>query len=311
MNNKNRTTWATWLGYLSVVLRMWIGWLVVFLLGTLWGVFLLSLLAYFSAEPIFGLRVFSVSELIVWFAEQSEGAQVAVAAGVLTALGLVSAYWTAISAFKTQKDIEIRMETGRKVQQVFQDVHRFTRDIGSYLYVLQLNTQEVGKLPPNEQAFHLYWCNSKADTYGDLVQGLHESRMEISALFSTDGAVLANTPGLFNKLRAAHEIVDAAWELCIAFYRPKADPQSPSFVADFLKQYDDARATAAMKACDRVTAEVSPVVGFIAGRLLAPALRPRLSGILLVTSSPKFFASTFARVWRAKPSGKLPNVDQP
>lgn len=94
-------------------------WLLWSLLGTIWGVFSVSLALYHLAPTLFGITPLSGGELIIWFSGLSEGAQVAFGAGVLTAVGLVAAYWTAMATWKKQKYVELRLTAGAEIQRRF------------------------------------------------------------------------------------------------------------------------------------------------------------------------------------------------
>lgn len=291
--------WRDSTRYMGVLLFAWSGYLLYFLFATVIGSLALSFLLYFLAEPLLGVDPFTPSELLLWFSDQTEGAKIAVGAGVLTAVGLVAAYWTAIAAWKAQKAIELRFSTSLEIQNAFQIAHRCVVEINGYLEQLMDRTAAAKEVTGGDRAFHLYYVNERAEAFEQYKKGLYEARMRLYVFFSTHGNVLLSQWQVFDKFRTAIHILDLASTAC-QFVPPQADPRTHSFPEDFLRRYDPERVKSAQLACARVIAEGSAIVGFVSGRLASRAIKPGMPGLLFLTKAPKSLRQTILAATRAK-----------
>lgn len=296
-----RAKWTAYGNYIGALLSAWVVWLWRFLVGSLLGVLVLSISAYVAA-PSLGLTVFSLGELIVWFSEQSEGAQVAVGGAILAALGLVGAYWTAVSAWKAQKEIELRVEAASRLQELFHVAHRYTLDARGYVSALRESVRLAAAAgTPADKAIHLRYVHADANEFEKQKQALHEARMALHGLSATHANVLTQSWYVSEKLRAAMAIIDSTANAVLKVIGPRGDLGSPSFVAQYCSQFNDQYAAEVLAACDGVTALAAPTIGFIAGRLAQQAVKPRLGGLLVLTLRSRFFAPVIYNVGRTKP----------
>lgn len=269
--------------YFAIVLLVWIRLGMRFFFGTLWGVFLFSACTYVALNRWSEIQVFSSDELLIWFSQLSEGAQVAASAGVLTAVGLVAAYWTAMSTWRLQRELEHRIAVGADIHARFETAQRCVIEMHSYLCLLIEATSEASRSKnPQEASYALRYTNEQAASYRSHCRQLHEARMHLNGIFSAHGATLSNVFTLWDKIRRAIVIIDEAWAAG-SFVPPHADPTLADFPRVFLSRYDHKAVTAAVSACDRVIAEASALSGFVRGVLMHPILPTRLASAWFIT----------------------------
>lgn len=274
-------------------------WLLWSLLGTIWGVFSVSLALYHLAPTLFGITPLSGGELIIWFSGLSEGAQVAFGAGVLTAVGLVAAYWTAMATWKKQKYVELRLTAGAEIQRRFVVAQRHVNELGSYLWILLDSVQRVRTAKTeNEARLALAYVNERAQAFERERQFLHEARMELKGLFGAYGVIIGSTWSVWEKLDAVINVIDEAWEAC-SFLPPSADPRAADFLDIFLSRYDEQRVLAARNACDKVVDAAAPVAGYVHGVLSRNVLLPNLPSVVRLWRHRKFFLPLIEAVRRA------------
>jgi len=297
-----------WLIYGAIVSLALIGKTVHFFVGTLWGVLILSVIAYAAAPAVSEIEPLTATQLLFWFANLSEGAQVAVSAGLLTAIGLVAAYWTALAAWKKQKEMELKLAAADEIEARFQIALRCCHDIGAFLSTLVHSVDEARAIDDAEsQAIRLHYSNSRAAFFEEQKAALHEARMNFHGLTATYSMILANSFGLFDKFRAVAESLDEACRVC-AFRAPRGDSQSPQFVIQFLSRYDEERSRHALSTLDRISNETSAAIGFVTGRLRSNVIAPTTSGVLTLLRHPRLYASSLNLVRALKPQ-KEPDTD--
>lgn len=267
-----KKNWRHVLLFSWVTSTAFVVWLLKVSLGTVWGVLGVSLCLYWLAPAIFGIQPLGAGELVDWFNGLTENAQVAVGAAMLTAIGLVAAYLTAMAVWKKQKFIEIRISAASDMRTRFNAAQRIVIDLSSYLSIL-VEAAEEARLakPKNDARYALAYVNSEAVRFQDRTKALHEARMELNGIFTDHGIIIVGIWEGWEKLARYIAMIDEAWEAC-SFLPPSADYAASDFVEVFLRRYDKERVLHALRACERVTTSASAVAGQIHGRLISGAI---------------------------------------
>jgi hypothetical protein len=284
------------------------------LAGTLLGVLTASIILYVVAQPLLGVSPLTTHELLSWFSDASEGIQLAIAAGLLTVIGIVAAYSTAIRAWKEQRQMDLQIGVAAELLENFRSANRELIALGSYLDVLQNSIADSKKAGTALDAAHaLIYVNGQADTFLSHRQQLYEASQGMHAFFGAHTIVLSNFLGLLDKLTSLNELIAQALNACY-FVPPSVDRGHSAFAGEFLRRYNAADVQKAISAVEAATMRGGMICGFIRARLIGKIMRPSFPVLLLLLSKRRLMAQSMDIVDREKPEpewkkGNFPGQD--
>jgi hypothetical protein len=279
--------------------------------GTLLGVLTTSIILYFAAQPLLGVSPLAAHELLRWFSDASEGIQLAIAAGLLTVIGIVAAYSTAIRAWKEQRQMDLQIGVADELLEKFGTANRQLIALGSYLDVLQNSIADSKKTGTAVDADHaLAYVKGQADTFLSHRQQLYEELQAMHAFFGAHTIVLSNFVGLLDKQTSLNELVAQALNACY-FVPPSVEPGSSAFASEFLRHHNAADVENAINAVKAATMRGGMISNFIRARLIGQIMRPRFPVLLLLLSKRKLMAQSMDIVDREKPEPKWKKGDFP
>lgn len=86
-----------------------------FLVSSVYGVFIISVILYVFSYELFGVEPFTFIQLIDWFSIQSEGTKSAIISSTITIIGFLIAYATASYNLKAQALSQLRLQAASEI----------------------------------------------------------------------------------------------------------------------------------------------------------------------------------------------------
>jgi hypothetical protein len=102
------------------------------LFGTVTGVFLISIGIYQTADTIFGIKVWDLATLALWFDNLDKETRTAIATSLITVLGFFIALHTTMAAWRKQTETALRLTAGEQIDVALVDLNRTLLDIQIY-----------------------------------------------------------------------------------------------------------------------------------------------------------------------------------
>jgi hypothetical protein len=237
------------------------------LLGTTWGILLVSASAAWYLDNYTSLTVLSPSELLAELSNQPE-----IFLGVV---GSVVAYF-GLATWKDQKRTELSLQAGGEIQAFFKRAFDLAVDMDSFCedYLELIEKIESGKTL-EELHFDIDWLGQKISQVAASRQNLSKTVIEAHGIDAHYGAILRSkifaSHRLSNAVLALSKLADSMWGIHI-----------PTYALDAKSIYEDAKnadqekikkyRAVFKKNAFQMLAYSGAVSGELAGRLFVPSI---------------------------------------
>jgi len=150
-----------------------------FLFGTIFGVFLVSLFAYWAVDYFGFVTPLSFGELLLWLGAQPESYKVAFISAALTVVGFVIAFHTATVNWRNQLKAELKAHSAGEIEEFFAVVTRLISDASIYVQTLVDTVDKLQKgLPPQEAEFAVSWAVKESPKFIATRNQLSQAQIE-------------------------------------------------------------------------------------------------------------------------------------
>jgi len=259
------------------------------LIGTAWGVLLLSIALYFFEVLFSSSPPWSGAQLAVWIAELPTDAKSALGGAVITVGGFLLAFHAASNGWKSEAKAQLHLAAAKDHDELFSEAIDLA--ISTNLYVAELlriseslrtegvtrrNTVQVREALRKQPEFH-----SNRVRIGNLV-------IQAGTLRSRHGSVLNTMWAVPDCLRAAALALDrVAQTLWVG--EPTGDPDDPVAASMFVDWVDVEKCEAAMVAWERELPLVSGLAGAARGVMIGEVIDFNIPALLRLLQIRKSF----------------------
>lgn len=243
-----------------------------FLNSHVFGVLLLSLLAYFLWPRFFGVKPYTPTQMLCWFMEQEMETKTLFATSILTILGFLIAFQAGTASAKKQIQAQIRLDTASYIHSVYSDLLRQIIQMKIYA---ELNLDLIKNIhQQNDEQnlrFALKYILSKNQSFLDARDKFSILHNQAFDIFGRYGSVLFATPRTFELLQKANAslaiIADKMWILT-----PNGNPDNPPWKEHYLRYADENALTTLSNQCDKTHQYVAGISGIVKGIITAPIM---------------------------------------
>lgn len=226
-------------------------------------------------------KPFTPAQLLAWFAAQPYEVKLGIGGGLLTLAGFAIAFWTAAATWRSQKELELRIEASKAIHTRFSRAIRLLNEISAYLFILTDALRAVTpEMPEGLKAARLAYSNARAVQFSQLKQQLYAAMLDIYDLHGEYASIFANVISVSTGLRNAEAAIKAAQDKLGPLVPPYADPNTPNFAATFLSRCNLPLFDACHSACVEAREMASMLYGRSAGALVSRIIRPNFIGLL-------------------------------
>lgn len=290
------TAWLFYYG-LPVVL------VVRFLLGTILGVFALSLLLYWvmwiAGEP----KPLTLAQLVLWVDGLPTESKTAVVTSVLTVFGFLVAFHTATVNWKAEALAHLKAHVAGEIEIFFNEASRLTKDaeiyIRSLVEVVNL-VQHVGAT--SETVFRVQRVLETAPSFLEKRDRLSAMSVEVHRIAGRHYSVLSTVWGATKALEdcaaAFTEITQQMW-----IRLPNIQPKFADPVSQFVTQINVTECTSFIACYKRNFAFINGTTGGVRGLLLAPLVGVNFSSLFNFFGKRSVFIEALEKVKNAKRNG--------
>ncbi|PQJ62667.1 hypothetical protein BTO08_20795 [Photobacterium angustum] len=207
-------------------------------LGTVWGVFVLSLLLYFNSEAILGTTPISFQDLFVYLMLASETTKAAVLSSLITIIGFIVAYATASANWKDQMRANLKVQASSDCIGFYSEASRNVSTCVIYARALVSAVEKIRSGCTKEEAeFLVYYQRSNLDKFLLARESMIASSINCHTFLSKYDTILFSTPGAKENVELANEalskLVNDLW-----FNVPYKVAPDTDQIGTFLAQVD-------------------------------------------------------------------------
>ncbi len=259
----------------------WLGFLARWLVGSALGGFTLAAGWYWYLWRFGVSKPFTPAQLLGWFAAQPYEVKLGIGGGLLTLAGFAVAFWTAAATWRSQKELELRIEASKAIHTRFSRAIRLLNEISAYLFTLTDALRSLTpEMPEGLKAARLAYSNARAAQFSELKQQLYAAMLDIYDLHGEYASIFANVISVSTGLRNAEAAIRRAQDRLGPLVPPYADPNTANFVATFLSRCNFPLFDACHRECVEAREMASMLYGRSAGALVSRIIRPNLIGLV-------------------------------
>ncbi|WP_194441460.1 hypothetical protein [Pseudoalteromonas simplex] len=210
-----------------------------FILSTLYGSFILSITLYLFADYFFEIRVYSFTELLNWYIEQSEQTKNTILGSLITILGFLIAYASAMSNSKAQLTEGLKQQVLLEINQMFIESSKAAVECEIYANALVKCTSELQSgISIEKQNFLMNYYYDQAANFISNKDKLRRFSVDVHDLMRRHALLILSVPFaksyLDNSINALNQIVNN-----IYFNIPLRYSQTDLKLSFFLEQTEN------------------------------------------------------------------------
>lgn len=273
------------------------------LFGSILGVFLVSLFAYWAVGH-FGLSSpLSFGELLLWLDSQPEGYKAAFISAALTVVGFVVAFHTATINWRNQLKAELKAQSAGEIEEFFAVVTRLISDASIFVQSLldTVNTIQKGSSPQDVQ-FAVSWAVRESQKFIATRNQLSQSQIEVHRIKGRHYTILSSGWGLpatfDHAVDAFNKVSERMW-----IHVPIVNLDNPNHIQNFLNQVNVAECTQFLEVAEKYSAPISMYAGSIKGQLMSPIMGVSLPMYASLLMGRKEFKALIVSFYRNMKNG--------
>ena len=272
-----------------------------FLIGTVWGVFLLSISLYSISWLVSESQPLTLSQLLLWIDELPVDSKTAVITSLLTVIGFLVAFHSATLNWKAQALVQLKTHVAGEIEQFFTEALRHTSDAEIYVRSLIEATNSVkNKGPTSDAIFKIQRSLELMPKFLETRDRLAAMSVEIHGItgrhFSLLSTLWGATKTLEDSTAAFSEITQKMWVRLPILQNGLPDP-----VDEYLRQVDVSECSSFIACCEKNYGFISGATGGIRGLLLAPLVGFNLSSVVSLFGKRSVFVESLAVLREVKP----------
>lgn len=240
------------------------------LVGKLFGIFIFSLILYFSAPSIGLGQPYTAHELLIWLYELPESYKTTVFTSLLTIVGFLIAFSIGSAQQKQQFISQMKIEVASDIEAFFNEVSRITTDIEIYAkYCLDVSSEINEGKDQNSIDFHMFNIVGETNKFLQNREVLKAKSIEVHRFIGRYSIILVSTWGALEQLekaiKAFKNITDSMW-----FPAPLIYPNTPNKQEVFIQQINEEKLNRYIEAYSNNYDIMNSTTGGLRGRLIAP-----------------------------------------
>lgn len=246
--------------------------LIRFLVGNTYGIFLLALFIYFRADELFGISPYTLDQLALWLVSQSESTKTALLSSFITVIGFMLAYATATANWKGQLLANLKLQAAGELDVFFSEYSKLATDCEIYASSLIEAVDKIQKNCTLDKAVFLASYNrDQGQIFIQKRQRLIAMGVDVHSFQGRYSTLLLSAPNLKSSLDAATTAVtninDKLW-INVPFHI-KGDE---NVVQTFVNQVNVADCFALKSAVDAYHDELNFSSGAVRGNLMSTVI---------------------------------------
>ena len=278
--------------------------LVKFLIGNIYGIFLLSLIVYFKSDSLFGYDPYSFDQLMLWLVSQSEATKTALLGSFITVIGFMLAYATATANWKGQLLANLKLQAAGELDVFFSEYSKLATDCKIYSSAL---AEAVDKIQKNcsvdEAVFLSNYNRDEGQIFMQKRQRLIAMGIDVHGFQGRYSSLLISAPGLKSSLDSAitavSSINDKLW-INVPFHIQGDE----NVVQTFVNQVNVADCMALSSSVDSHYGELNFSAGSVRGNLMSTVVGFNIWTIFhLYRQSNEFYATIKERYSKLQKNG--------
>lgn len=267
-----------------------------FLVGTVRGVFVLSVALYSVMWLVGEPKPFTLTELLLWLDELAPESKTAVVTTMLTVLGFLVAFHTATVNWKAQALAQLKQHVAGEIELFYAETSRLTTDAQIYARSLieAVNSlQSQGASP--DAIFCVRRALEKAEQFRATRDRLSAMSIEVHGISGRHYGVLSTVWGAVKTLEdcasALTEIASSMW-----IHVPIIPDAHPDPLGSFLAQVNVPQCMKFVTCCEHNSGFINGNSGGVRGALLAPIVGFNLSSRMSLAGKKAVFTEAMSKV---------------
>lgn len=273
------------------------------LFGSILGIFLVSLFAYWSVGYLGLSTPLSFGELLLWLGSQPEGYKVAFISAGLTVVGFVVAFHTATINWRNQLKAELKAQSAGEIEEFFAVVTRLISDASIFVQTLvdTVNTIQKGSSTQDVQ-FAVSWAVRESQKFIATRNQLSQAQIEVHRIKGRHYTILSSGWGLpatfDHAVNAFNKVSERMW-----IHMPIVNLDDPNHVQSFLNQVNVAECTQFLEVSEKHSVPISMYAGSIKGQLMSPIMGVSLPMYASLLMGRKEFKALIVSFYRNMKNG--------
>jgi hypothetical protein len=265
-----------------------------FLVGTVFGVFLLSAALYYFNSSFGDTRPLTFGQLLLWIDGLPTESKTGVLTTLLTVAGFLVAFHTATINWKAEALAHLKASVAGEIEVFFNEASRLTVDAQIYVESLIDTVNKIQNHDANS-TFNVWSKQEKSTAFLRTRERLAAMSIEVHRLTGSTHLVMSTSWGATKALEdcatAFTEITEKMWVRV-----PNIPAGNPNPVSEFIRQVNVAECSSFIECCERNYGLINANVGAIRGSLLSSLVGFNFSALMSVKGKPSLFLEAMAKI---------------
>lgn len=251
-----------------------------YLVGTVYGAFLFSVLLYWAMSIAGESKPFTSDELLIWIDGLDNDTKTAIATSVITILGFLVAFHTATHNWKAQAVTNLKINIAAGIGLFYGEALGLVVDAKIHAQSL-LDAANLIKTEgaTTRAAFRVERALELNSRFLEKRERLSAMAVEVHSILGRDYSLLAT---IWGATKALEDCASAFSEITQKMWVPIPSIQAnfPNPLEQFVRQVDVQQYSEFIECCERNYGFISSTMGGVRGSLLAPLIGLNLPGLL-------------------------------
>lgn len=265
-----------------------------FLVGTVFGVFLLSVALYYFNLFFGDTKPLTFGQLLLWIDSLPTESKTGVLTTLLTVAGFLVAFHTATINWKAEALAHLKASVAGEIDVFFNEVSRLTVDAQIYVQSL-IDTVNKIQNQDADSTFRVWRTQEKSAAFLETRERLAAMSVEVHRLTGSNHLILSTSWGVSNALEdcatAFTEITEKMWVRVPNILAGNLDP-----ISEFIRQVNVAECSSFIECCERNYGFINGTTGAIRGSLLSPLVGFNFSSLMSIKGKRSLFTEAMAKI---------------
>lgn len=278
-------------------------WCLRFLIGSVFGVFVTSVLLYVAMSIYGESKPFTLAQLVLWIDALPTESKTATVTSVLTVAGFLIAFHTATANWKAEALAIQKSHVANEIEEFFAETSRLTSDAEIYVRsLIDAVTKAQQNGATSEAGFAVQWVLDQTPKFLATRERLASMGVQVHRVSGRHYTVLSTVAGAIRALEdcatAFSEITRDMWVRL-----PSVPANHPDPIGFFIAQVNVTECGKFISTCERNFAFINGLSGGIRGELLSPIVGFRLSMWAHLSGKKELFKEAMTKLRERRSSG--------
>lgn len=243
-----------------------------FIFQSVYGVLLVTLVIYWYAALITGVKPYSFSELTYWVLMLDREYKVALITSLVTITGFAIAFHTATINWRNQMRAQIMLQVSGEVENFFATVSSSITTAELYIEALVDAVNNIQKgASVRDAEFLVDYNHSQQQQFLDARSLLSEASVEVHRLISRNyNSLVSNWGALSAAQRSATALAEVSQKMWVNV--PIVDINDPQRIQAFINQINVSECEEFIRTCKRCQGVMNGLTGGVRGQLQSSVL---------------------------------------